>query len=169
MNEPSTKELAKLLAPFLAVTALVAFTAVVLFLRFASPTMTGSPSIVTFDVLRYANAQRAVASAFLKSGADHVSANEALLNLSERTRNAIAESAGPNTLVVLKQSVVQGATRDITEEVLTKLGLPTSVPTADAVAYTLDVAPTQMFGPPPARKPAKLPGEDSVKSGEVLP
>lgn len=169
MNEPSTKELAKLLAPFLAMTALVAFMAVVLFLRLASPAMTGSPSVVTFDVLRYANAQRAVASAFLKKSADQVSANESLMNLSERTRTAIAEAAGPHTLVVLKQAVVQGATRDITEEVLTKLGLPTNVPTADAVAYTLDVAPTAMFGPPTGRKIVKLPGEDAIKSGEVLP
>jgi hypothetical protein len=168
MNEPSTKELAKLLAPFLAMTALVAFMAVILFLRFVSPSV-GSPSVVTFDVIQYGNAQRAVASAFLKNSADQVSANEMLLNLSERTRKAIAEAAGPGTLVVLKQSVVQGATRDITEEVLTKLGLPTNVPTSNAVAYTLDVAPTMMLQPVPKRNPVKLPGEGKSGPAEVLP
>jgi hypothetical protein len=170
MNEMSTKELAKLLAPFLAMTALAAFMAVVLFLRLAAPGVAGgAPAVASFDVVRYANAQRAVASAFLKSTADQTSANELLLNLSDRTRKTIAEVAGPNTLVVLKQSVVQGATRDITEEVLTKLGLPTNVPTADAVSYTLDAAPTMLMRPPAARKPAKLPGEGASRSGEVLP
>jgi len=169
MNEPSTKELAKLLAPFLAMTALVAFMAVILFLRFVSPSVGGAPAVVTFDVIRYANAQRAVASAFLKSSADQTSANEMLMNLSERTRKAINEAAGPGALVVLKQSVVQGATHDITEEVLTKLGLPTNVPTSDAVSYTLDVAPTMMLRPVAARVPQKLPGEGKSSQAEVLP
>jgi len=169
-DEPSNKELAKLLAPFLVMTALVAVVAVLLIMRFAAPSVTGAaPAVVTFDVIRYANAQRAVASAFLKPNADQVSANETLMNLSERTRTVIEEVAGRNTLVVLKQSVVQGSTQDITEEVLTKLGLPTDVPTSDAVAYTLDTAPTMFMRAPPARQPQKLPGEGRVRGGEVLP
>lgn len=169
MTEPSTKELAKLLAPFLAMTALAAFMATVLFLRFASPSMGGAPTVVTFDVVRYANAQRAVASAFLKPGSDQASANELLMNLSERTRATINDVAGAGTLVVLKQSVVQGSTRDITEEVLEKLGLPTNVPTSDGVAYTLDVAPTMMLAPFAKRSPPKLPGEGAAQPESALP
>lgn len=170
MNEPSTKELAKLLAPFLVLTALATVMAILLFLRFASPALSGAGhSVVTFDVLRYANAQRAVASTFLKPGSDQASANEMLMNLSERTRKVITEVAGSGTLVVLKQSVVQGQTRDITEDVLTKLGLPTQVPTSDAIAYTLDAAPTMFLNSPTTHKPAKLPGEGLSKSNGVLP
>lgn len=98
--------------------------------------------VVTFDVLKYTNAQRAVASAFVRKDSDQTQASELLLNLSERTRSAIEEVAGPGTLVVLKQAVVQGQTEDITAEVLERLGLPADVPTSDAAAYQLDVAPT---------------------------
>lgn len=99
-------------------------------------------AVVTFDVLKFTNAQRAVASAFVKKDAGTNTAAEVLLNLSERTRAAISEVAGDGTLVVLKQSVVQGQTTDITDDVLRKLGLPTEVPTEDAAAYSLDLAPT---------------------------
>lgn len=169
MNEPTTKELAKLLAPFLAMTALVAVMAVLLIFRFmGSPaSLGGTPAVVSFDVMRYANAQRAVASAFLKPGADQTSANETLLGLSERTRKVIEEAAGPGTLVVLKQAVIQGQTRDITEEVLTKLGLPTNVPTSDGAAYTLDVAPTMLMQVPAGRNPPRVGAETSSES--VLP
>lgn len=114
-------------------------------------------SVVTFDVLKYTNAQRAVASAFVRKDPDQTQvASELLLNISERTRAAIEDVAGEGTLVVLKQAVVQGQTRDITEEVLTKLGLPTNVPTADAAAYQLDVAPT-LFSDRRAVVPAPAP------------
>ena len=97
------------------------------------------------------NAQRAVASSFIKPGADVSGANELLLNLPERTRQTIAAVAGAGTLVVLKQAVVQGTTEDITDAVLKKLGLPLNVPTADATAYVMDGAPT-MFMNAPAQK-----------------
>lgn len=170
MNELSTKELSRLLAPFLAMTALVAVVVMLLLLKFlpGSP-VGGGPSVVTFDVIRYTNAQRAVASTFLKQDADHASANELLANLSERTRSTIQSIAGQGTLVVLKQAVVQGQTRDITEEVLTELGLPTDVPTSDGASYSLDVAPTMMLSPPAPRQPKPLPGEDKLAGEGVLP
>ena len=98
--------------------------------------------VVTFDVIKYTNSQRAVASAFVKQGSQQREATELLSNLSERTRKAIEKAAGAGTLVVIKQSVVQGQTRDITDAVLQELGLPVEVPTEDATSYSLDVAPT---------------------------
>lgn len=151
MDEPKPNELLKLLAPYLAGTAIFTLLIVVLLLRFSPLGAGGGGSVnaVTFDIVRFSNAQRAVASAFLKKGADITEANDLLLGLSDRTRVAIAEIAGPNTIVLVKQSVAQGVTRDITEEVLKKLKLPTA-PTSDIVAYTLDVAPTNFTLPPKA-------------------
>lgn len=171
MSELTTKELFKLLAPFLAMTFLTSVMAVLLFIKYAA----GSGGavvhidVVSFDVVRFANAQRAVASAFLKPSADQGAASELLTNLSERSRKAIEDAAGPGTLVVLKQAVVQGQTRDITEEVLKKLGLPLDVPTSDPAAYTLDVAPTNFFGQPMPKKPRPIPGEGANGAEKVLP
>lgn len=171
MDELSTRDIAKEMAPFLILTALVAFLASVLFFKFALPLIApgaGAPTVVTFDVVRYANAQRAVASAFLRKEADQVAASEMLTGLPERTRKAIAEVAGGGALVVMKQAVVQGETRDITEDVLKKLGMPVNVPTSDGVAYTLDVAPTMLMRVPSARNPIPLEGEGVAGPG-VLP
>ena len=151
MNELTTKDLFKLLAPFLALTAVGAIFVVLLMFRFLPLGGHLSASVVAFDVIKYTNAQRAVASSFIKPGADVSGANELLLNLPERTRQTIAAVAGAGTLVVLKQAVVQGTTEDITDAVLKKLGLPLNVPTADATAYVMDGAPT-MFMNAPAQK-----------------
>lgn len=101
-----------------------------------------SVAVVSFDIVKFTNSQRAVASAFLRPESnDAAKTNELLLNLPARTREAIEEVAGAGTLVILKQAVVQGQTTDITDEVLVKLGLPLQVPTADGAAYSLDLAP----------------------------
>lgn len=168
MEDLDTKELFKLLAPFLAMTAIVAAMATLLFLRFL-PGASVSPSVVTFDIVKFTNSQRAVASAFLKSNADGSGANELLTNLSERTRKAIRSVAGDGTVVMVRQTVVQGTTRDITDDVLKELGLPTDVPTSDAVRYYLDSAPTMMLTVPVERKSQPLPGEGRDSSGKVLP
>ncbi|MNR71650.1 hypothetical protein D3C71_22810 [compost metagenome] len=150
MEEPSTKDLFKLLAPFLAGTVLASVLAVLVLLRFVGVpgVSAGGPMhAVTFDVVKFSNAQRAVASAFIKRNADVAEANDLLLGLSERTRKTIEDVAGPGTVVLVKQSVAQGVDRDITDEVLKRLGLPTDLPTKDAAAYTLDVAPTMLLQP----------------------
>lgn len=137
------------LIPHLIGSSLIAATLVVLVLR-----LTGSaaPPIVVFDVIRYANAQRAVASRFLTGkGAEEVA--PLLLDVSKRTRSVIHQVAGPNTIVVIRQAVVQGEMRDITDEVLTRLGLPTNVPTADPTRHLLEVAPTLLgVGPVPGER-----------------
>lgn len=125
-------------------------------------------AIVTLDIVRLSNAQRAVASTFIKPSANQGEAIELLTDLPERTRKTIEEVAGRGTLVVLKQAVVQGQTQDITTEVLKRLGLPDAVPTSDALAYTLDVAPTMLLRPPMPIPPRQLPGEGQVR-GDVLP
>lgn len=166
MDEPSTKDLFKLLAPFLAGTALVAVLAVVLLFRFVG--VPGGASVnlnaVTFDVVKFSNAQRAVASAFIKRDSDIAQANDLLLGLSDRTRETIEDVAGRGTVVLVKQSVAQGVERDITDEVLKRLGLPTDLPTNDAAAYTLDVAPTMLL------RPFSKPQAPSLPTGkDVLP
>ncbi|KWT98321.1 MULTISPECIES: hypothetical protein [unclassified Variovorax] len=160
MNDDTTSqgEIFKLLAPYLGGTLLLAVMVVVLLLRFSPLGQggggTSTVNAVTFDVVKFANAQRAVASAFLKPGsADVAEANEILLGLTERTRKTIEEVAGEGTLVLVKQSVAHGVSRDITDDVLKKLGMPTNAPTRDAVAYTLDVAPTMLMGPLTSRRP----------------
>jgi hypothetical protein len=152
-------------------TALVAAALVLGVMHFSGTLRTGasaSVAVVTFDVVKYTNATRAVASSFLKNDAQGASADSGtlLLNLSERTRETIAYIAGPGTLVMVKQGVVQGQAADITDEVLKALGLPTNVPTQDNAAYALDVAPTMLhlMPPPPARAPAPV-----VSGPNVLP
>lgn len=148
MNELSTKELTKLLAPFLAMTGILTAIAVLVLVKVLAggSNSTIGTHVVTFDVVKYTNAQRAVASAFLSKGNDLGSTNELLLNLPERTRKTIADVAGEGTLVLLKQSVVQGQPDDITDAVLAKLGLPAAVPTADVPSFVLDTAPTTFMG-----------------------
>jgi hypothetical protein len=162
MDEPKTSDLFKLLAPFLAGTVMVTLLCVVLLLRFGHFLPTSNVNAVTFDIVKFSNAQRAVASAFLKK-TDVAQANDLLLGLSERTRKAITEIAGPNTVVLVKESVAQGVDRDITDAVLKKLGLPVNVPTSDAAAYTLDVAPTMLAAPlSHPRKPTASAGDTTA-------
>ncbi len=99
------------------------------------------PSIVAFDVTRLANAQRALAAGLLGQDSD------ALLSLSRIGREsevAIREIAGPDTVVLVKQAIVTGEVLDITDAVLTRLGLPTNVPTVDPMRYLKDLAPTEL-------------------------
>lgn len=134
------------------------------------PTLAPSSSVavVSFDIVKFTNSQRAVASAFLRPEAnDAAKTNELLLNLPARTREAIKEVAGAGTLVILKQAVVQGQTTDITDEVLVKLGLPLDVPTADAAAYSLDLAPA-LWGVA-NRAAQSTPAPSVPKSGLSLP
>ena len=167
MTEANTNEplaLLKLLAPYLAATAAATLLASAVLTRFL-PAPPASVNVVTFDVLKFTNAQRAIASSFLKPDADISKANEVLLKLPERTREVIEDVAGSGTLVVIKQAVVQGQTSDITDEVLQRLGMPTNVPTSDATAYSLDIAPTTFRLP--ARQEAPR-AEPSTKQ-QVLP
>lgn len=167
-NESSPLPLMELL-PYLAAAVIAAVMIVALMLRF-SPlgAAHGAPTVVTFDVVKYTNSQRAVASAFIKPGSDIARANELLLNVPERTRVAIEEIAGEGTLVMVKQAVVQGQFADITDDVLKKLGLPTDVPTSDATAAAIDIAPTSLTWKPNQRPTATTPVQ-GANNQEILP
>ena len=121
------------LAPYLVVSVLVSVFVVFgvswALNRMGMSSVGGSPQIATFDIFKYINAQRAVAEAFVKpSSSDSLTASQILADMPSKTRDAIAQVAGPRTLVVIKQAVVQGQARDITDQVLRLLGLPTNVP-----------------------------------------
>lgn len=111
------------------------------------------PKVVTFDVIKLSNSQKAVASAFISKSGDVGRSSELLHNISERVRDEIARVAGKDTVVLIKQAVVQGQFKDITDEVLTNLKLPVNVPTSDGTSYAIDIAPT-MFMQVPSAKPA---------------
>ena len=101
--------------------------------------------VVTFDVLKYENAERAQAMKLM--GKDGAGAVAPMLDyVTKRLRTAIRAAAGPGTLVVLSQAVVQGQTRDITDQVLKSLGLPTQVPTATALK-PIALSPSTMAPP----------------------
>jgi hypothetical protein len=156
----------KILIPYLSLTALSAVALTVALIRWTPlATFAAPPPVVSFDIIKYTNAQRAVASTFLKQDSDITKANELLLKIPERTREAIFDVAGIGTLVVVKQAVVQGQTRDITDDVLKKLGLPTNVPTSDSTAYVIDQAPTSFTTPPPK----KVYSGTRASSGDILP
>ncbi|MHB1826612.1 MAG: hypothetical protein ACYCV6_02825 [Steroidobacteraceae bacterium] len=101
--------------------------------------------VVTFDVLKYENAERAQAMKLMGQGGAGAVA-PMLSYVSKRLHTAIERAAGPGTLVVLSQAVVQGQTRDITDQVLKELGLPTTVPTAAAVKSPA-IGPSTMTPP----------------------
>lgn len=99
--------------------------------------------VVTFDVLKYENAERAQAMKLMgQSGAAAVA--PMLSYVSKRLSLAIRTAAGPGTLVVLSQAVVQGQTRDITNQVLQELGLPTKVPTSSPIKASSLVPATSL-------------------------
>jgi hypothetical protein len=134
------------LLPYLLLTGLASITVALLIVKFMPASSTahiGGYEVVTFDIIKYANAQRAVASKFLgKEGAQE--AAPILMEVSKKTRETIESVAGPGTIIVVRQAVVYGAYRDITDDVLIQLGLPTDVPTQDPTTYAVDFAPTMM-------------------------
>jgi hypothetical protein len=129
----------------------------------------GSVTVAVFDVVKFANAQRAVASQFI--GKREEASGEAgtlLLALSKKTNAAIEKVAGPGTLVLVKQGVVSGSQVDITDDVLKELGLPTEVPTQEPMRYLTDVAPTMLFIPSRSTPTAVAPAASGADQ-KVLP
>ena len=154
------------LLPYLAGTVVVACLLMVMILKYSPLASSVEPRIVTFDSIKYINAQRAIMSKYLKGTED--SAPEVINQLSDRSKTAIRTIAGPNTLVVLKQAVVQGETHDITDEVLKELGLPTDVPTNVQVQLTLDGPQTVLSQPVKGQEVSKLPSEKMIAE-DALP
>lgn len=131
------------MVPLIGGTALISATLVIVLLRL---TTVAVPRVVTFDVVKYVNAERAIADKMFGKN-DPAAVAPSLLNISKNTREVIREVAGPHTLVVISQAIVQGQADDITDSVLKKLGLPTNVPTANPTDYALNYAPTELGHP----------------------
>lgn len=101
------------------------------------PPRTGAASqgMVTLDVVKLANAERALASKLWQKNAVD------LTSISTRTRQVIQHYAD-GRLVIIKQATVGAQLPDITDKVLIALGLPTKVPTQLPSDYVLNPAPT---------------------------
>lgn len=124
-------------------------------------------SVVVFDVVKLANAQRAVASSFINPSTAAPDAATALMNMQKSTRATIERVAGKGTVVLVKQAVVSSDLPDITDAVLRELGLPTDVPTQNPTAYTLDEAPTNLNLYP--AKPAPKSEPVAGSAGKLVP
>lgn len=128
-----------------------------------TPTL-GAERVVVFDAVKFANAQRKVAAAFLRNDMPAVSNP---LAVQEETQHVIRAIAGRGTIVLLKQAVLLTDVPDITNDVLRAMKLPTDVPSFDPAKVVLDPAPTQLFTAPGAsRAAAALP---SGPDAQVLP
>lgn len=102
-----------------------------------------APKVVTFDITKFINSERAIASSLLskhKSAAEN--ATVVLAHVSKMVQGVIRQEAGPGTLVLVRQGVVASNVPDITDKVLRKLGLPTKVATQNPEHYAADIAPT---------------------------
>ncbi len=93
----------------------------------------GGHNMVTVDVVRIVNAQRKMMSSTLIQ-----SNEESVRTVAYAGRNAtqvIQDVAGPNTIVLVKQSVVTSTAdiQDITDAVLKRLGLDTDMSSIEAV------------------------------------
>ncbi|MGC8519378.1 MAG: hypothetical protein ACP5P4_12790 [Steroidobacteraceae bacterium] len=156
----STSGWGVLVAQVLAI-ALVASCITLLALKFSGLLKPAQMRVVTFDVLKYENAERAAAMKLMGQGG-RGSVAPMLSYVSKRLRTAIRRAAGPDTLVVLSQAVVQGQTRDITDQVLKELGLPTNVPTAAPIRPAV-IAPRTIT--PPIKGNSDSPLSRLVNSG----
>lgn len=103
----------------------------------------GRPAIVTFDALKFANAQRAAASILAANKDSDLSLS--LTKVARQAEDVIREEAN-GAMVILRQAVVvpDDSIPDITDAVLARFGLSSEVPTV-SVSPTLSwdsVAPT---------------------------
>jgi hypothetical protein len=102
------------------------------------------PKVVTFDITKFINAERAIASNLLsKNRSAAENATVVLARVSKMVQGVIREEAGPGTLILVRQGVVASNVPDITNKVLRKLGLPTHVPTQSPEKYAVEIAPTE--------------------------
>ncbi|MBU9199804.1 type-F conjugative transfer system protein TrbI [Burkholderia multivorans] len=105
----------------------------------------GRPSIVTFDPVKFTNAQRAAASILAASKDADVALS--LTQVAKQAEPVIREEAH-GAVVLVKQAVVapDSSIPDITNAVLARFGLPTNVPTVTTPVGNPenleDIAPT---------------------------
>lgn len=174
--------LIKRILPYIALCFIFAIAITLLVVRYVPIGLGGAPTagpglstIYVFDVVKFTNAQRKVASSLLRKEPGAEEAGLILLNVSKMTRQTIEEITGPDATILIKQSVIQGRYVDITEQVMAKLGLPLDVPTASTDTLVIDSAPTNLVlrG---LNKPIERPAdyyesftEAEAKSKELVP
>lgn len=91
-----------------------------------------TPQIVTFDTAKYVNARRAAASSLLgEDGETRDAAISTLSRIDSGVRPAIEEVADGAVVIVRQAAVLDGSLPDITDTVLSDLGLPTDAPTIE--------------------------------------
>lgn len=98
---------------------------------------------VTIDALKIVNAERSVASKmFQNKGGD----SDAIISMTQFGKNvtAVIRQVANGRMVIVRQAVVDSQLPDITDEVLTDLGLPKGVPTVDAMKH-IEMAPTTSY------------------------
>lgn len=132
----------KSLLPILVTTALAgAALAIVVFSLFIKTNASAGAGFVTFDVIKFTNAQRAVASAFLSQESQDKAESAILLkDVSKKTRDAL-ETVAKGRIILVRQGVIGDSAPDITDEVLKSLGLPTDVATSTADQKIIDELP----------------------------
>ncbi|MDN5874724.1 MAG: hypothetical protein L0H29_10135 [Sinobacteraceae bacterium] len=106
-----------------------AVVALILAVRGNGGMTSGGKRIVTVDLVRVMNAERATLPSLLGSGGGVKPLS--LLRVGHELMPTIEKMAGPDTVVLVKQAVVGGQLPDITTAVLKKLGLPEHAPTID--------------------------------------
>lgn len=87
----------------------------------------GAPSIVVFDPVKFANAQRAAASIMAVSPSADLALT--MTQVAKGAEAAIREEAHGSVVLVKQAVVVPEGMPDITDAVLKHFGLPTNVPT----------------------------------------
>lgn len=104
-----------------------------------------APHIVTFDAVKFLNAQRTAASLIATNQATPEMAL-AMSQVARQVRSVILEESG-GALVVIRQSVVNHErVYDITDKVLIRFGLPTDIPTVSGPDAQLEeeLAPSNL-------------------------
>lgn len=145
MEDTDKKILLNYLAPFFVGTVIVSVFLTLLTFKYI-PTFKNlsAPKVVVFDITKYVNAQRSIASNYLTNDPSKMAqTNELLVGISDRTKAAIEKYAGPGNLVMVKQGIIMGEMEDITDKVLNEVGLSSKVPTEDAVRAILNPVQTQ--------------------------
>ena len=171
-DESNDSNLFGVLLPYLIGTVIVTCLLFLAFIKFVPNARSGTPNIVTFDVAKLANAERAIASNLI---AKNEKANESAIILTKVGKKAeamISEVAGPNTIVLVKQTVVGYNLPDITDEVLTRLELPTDVitysPSDTVLRPTMEgLKDPSIYEPIPRKKSTII--DNSDPSEQLLP
>lgn len=99
----------------------------------------GGDRVVTVDLVKILNGERKALPQLVKQGGGDPSL--AMLRIGREIVPTVTAVAGKNTIVLVKQAVVDAHLPDITNQVLDKLGLPKNAPTINLTRGLLQ-APT---------------------------